>query len=618
VTRDAVAERAAIDADIEGMTICDVLERNVRDFGDEPALSYKAGDTWQSITWRDYRERVAELTMGLQGLGLGSSDFAAIMARNRPEHVIADLAIVHAGATPVSFYNTLAPEQISYIAGHCAAKIAIVDNRDFMERWAKVKAELPGLEYVVLIEDADEFSDYEWVRSWDDVLAAGKESVAGNRDAFEESRKRVRPEDPVTLIYTSGTTGPPKGVITTNYNALWTAASSVRSIEEDYPRQAKYVSYLPLAHSAERTATHYVGLWAAAWVHFCPEVLKVFEIVPEVRPYSFVGVPRVWEKIQAGITAGIAGEPNERKRKIAEAAIDTGREVVRLKQAGQPLPIGLRLKHAVFDRLVFAKIRARLGLDQCEVCLTGAAPISEGVHEFFEAIGLPLIEIYGMTESTAPAITNTLDERRVGTVGKPMPGVEVKLLEDGELLMRGGNVTVAGYYREPDVSAETFDEDGWLHTGDIAEIDGDGFIKIVDRKKEIIITAGGKNIAPSNLEGLLKQHPLVGQACVVGDRKPFISALIVLDSEVVPGWATANGIDVTGVESLARNERVIAEIQSAVDSANEHVSRVESIKKFVILPAEWTPDSEELTPTLKLKRRVIHKKYADEIESLYA
>jgi long-chain acyl-CoA synthetase len=616
VTGDAAAERAAIDAEIKGMTICDVLERNVRDHGDKPALSFKEDGEWRPITWREYRERVAELTMGLRALGLGKGDFGAIMARNRPEHLIADLAIVHAGGTPVSFYNTLAPEQISYIAGHCEARVAIVENRDFMERWAKVKAELPALEQVVMIEDGDEFADYEWAISWNEVIEAGRKALAEDRDAFEESRRQVSPDDPVTLIYTSGTTGAPKGVVTTNYNALWTAVSSVRSVE-GYPDQAKYVSYLPLAHSAERTATHYVGMWAAAWVHFCPEVLKVFEVVPEVRPYSFVGVPRVWEKIQAAITAGLAAEPNERKRKIAERAIETGREAVRLERAGEPVPLGLRVKRAVFDRLVFSKIRAKLGLDQCEICLTGAAPISEGVHEFFEAIGLPLIEIYGMTESTAPAITNTESERRVGTVGKPMPGVEVKLLDDGELLMRGGNVTVAGYYKEPGKTAETFDADGWLHSGDIAEIDADGFIKIVDRKKEIIITAGGKNIAPSNLEGLLKQHPLVGQACVVGDRKPFISALIVLDPEVAPTWAAKNGIEFSGIEDLAGNERVLAEVQRAVDSANQHVSRVESIKRFVILPIEWTPDSEELTPTLKLKRRVIHKKYAQEIEALY-
>jgi long-chain acyl-CoA synthetase len=272
----------------------------------------------------------------------------------------------------------------------------------------------------------------------------------------------------------------------------------------------------------------------------------------------------------------------------------------------------------MFDRLVFSKIRTKLGLDQCEICLTGAAPISEGVHEFFEAIGLPLIEIYGMTESTAPAITNTETDRRVGTVGKPMPGVEVKLLDDGELLMRGGNITLAGYYKELAKTAETFDDEGWLHSGDIAEIDAEGFIKIVDRKKEIIITAGGKNIAPSNLEGLLKQHPLIGQACVVGDRKPFISALIVLDPEVAPGWAAKNGIEFSGIDDLAGDGRVTTEIQNAVDSANQHVSQAESIKKFVILPTEWTPDSEELTPTLKLKRRVIHKKYEQEIESLYA
>jgi long-chain acyl-CoA synthetase len=613
--QDAAAQRAEIDAAIKGMTICDVLERNVREYGDKTALSWKEGDTWRNLTWREYRERVAEVAMGLRALGLGKGDFAAIMARNRPEHLIADLGILHAGATPVSFYNTLAPEQISYIAGHCAAKVAILETPEFGDRWAKIKSELPALEHVVLIEGADQFADYDWVTSWDEVIAKGREALAADRGAFEATRKQVKPEDPATLIYTSGTTGSPKGVVTTNYNAVWTAASA--SSTEDYPRHAKYVSYLPLAHSAERTATHYVGLWVTSWVHFCPDILKVFEIVPEVHPYSFVGVPRVWEKLQAGMMARLADAP-ERKRKLAERAIETGRRVVRLQREGKPVPLALRAQRALFDKLVFSKIRTGLGLDECDLCLTGAAPISEEVHEFFEAIGLPLIEIYGLTESTAPAITNTAEDRRVGTVGKPMPGVEIKLLEDGELLMRGGNITTSGYYKEPEKTKETFDDDGWLHSGDIASVDKDGFVKIVDRKKELIITAGGKNIAPSNLEGLLKQHPLVGQACAIGDRKPYVAALIVLDAEVVPSWAAKNRIVYESIEDFTRKDRVVAEIQTAVDAANQHVSQVERVKRFVILPTEWTPDSDELTPTLKLKRRVIHEKYASEIEELYA
>jgi long-chain acyl-CoA synthetase len=603
---DAAAVRASIDAQVAGKTVCHILDRNVREQGDRPALSWKEGDSWRSMTWREYRDRVAEVAMGFKSLGLNRGAFGAIMARNRPEHLISDLALVHAGATPVSLYNTLAPEQIHFIAGHCGASLAIVEGRDFMERWEKVKPELPALEYVVMLDDAGEFADYDWVVPWDELVDRGRKALAdGGRAEFEASWKQVQPDDPATLIYTSGTTGPPKGTVTTNYNALWTAASLDRLLE--YNPGMKYVSYLPLAHSAERTATHYVGMWVQSWVHFWPDLRTVFEGVAEVRPASFLGVPRVWEKLQAG----------DRKRKIALRALEAGRSAQRFEAERGSAPISLRLQRSVFEKLVYSKIRHTIGLDQCRLPVTGAAPIARDTHEFFAALGLPLIEMYGLTESTAPAIINTPATRKVGTVGKAMPGVEIKLLDDGELLIRGGNITTAGYYKEPAQSAETFDEEGWLHTGDVAILDKEGFVKIVDRKKELIITAGGKNVAPSNLEGLLKQHPLVDQACVIGDRKPFLSALIVLDVEIAPNWAAENGLDFTTVEKFSRNERVVAAVQEAVDSANQHVSQVEQIKRFTILPTEWTPDSDELTPSLKLKRRVIHDKYETEIESLY-
>ena len=615
-TGDAAAVRASIDSEVAGKTLCHVLDRNVQEHGDRPALSWREGGSWRSMTWREYRDRVAEVTMGLKSLGLERGAFGAIMARNRPEHLISDLALVHAGATPVSLYNTLAPEQIHYIADHCGAKLAIVEDRDFMERWEKVKPELPALEYVVMLEDAGEFADYEWVLSWDEIVDRGRKALAdGGRAEFEESWKQVQPDDPATLIYTSGTTGPPKGTVTTNYNVLWTAASLNRLLE--YEPSMKYVSYLPLAHSAERTATHYVGMWVKSWVHFWADLRTVFDGVAEVRPASFLGVPRVWEKLQAGIVAKLSAETDDRKRKIALRALEAGRSAERFEAERGSAPLSLRLQRSLFEKLVYSKIRHTVGLDQCRLPVTGAAPIARETHEFFSAIGLPLIEMYGLTESTAPAIINTPAIRKVGTVGKAMPGVELKLLDDGELLMRGGNITTTGYYKEPAQSTETFDDEGWLHTGDVAIIDDEGFVKIIDRKKELIITAGGKNVAPSNLEGLLKQHPLVDQACVIGDRKPYISALMVMDAEVAPVWAADNGIEFTTVEEFSRNERVVAAVQEAVDNANQHVSNVEQVKRFTILPTEWTPDSDELTPSLKLKRRVIHEKYEREIDNLY-
>ena len=612
-----LAERAAIDAEVEGKTICDVLERNARIYPDQPALSWEVGTGWRSLSWREYLDRVAAATLGLKDLGVGPGDFVAIMTRNRPEHVIADLGAVHAGATPVSFYNTLAPEQIAYIAGHCRAKVAVVENQEFMQRWEKVRAELPSLERVILLQDAEEFSDSDWVLSWDRLVAGGQERLraGGGRDEFDAARRAVQPDHLATLVYTSGTTGPPKGVMITHRNVLWTAVSLDQAIT--YPYGLKAVSYLPLAHIAERMATHYLGMHKAAHVYFCPDVLRVFEVVPRVRPQAFLGVPRVWEKVQAGIIAKLAEEPNARKRNIAMGAIKAGRAAARLEAQGKRAPLGLSLKRKVFDRLVFSKIRHGIGLDRSMLSVTAAAPITMDTLEFFAGIGLPLVEVYGMTEDSGPATSNEPTRPRIGSVGRALPGVEVRLAEDGEILVRGGNVS-PGYYQDEEKTSEAFDPDGWLHTGDIGTVDPEGFFRIVDRKKELIITAGGKNISPANLESLLKRHSLIGQASVVGDGKPFVAALIVLDGEVAPGWATNNGLAYTSLAEFSREPLVHAEVQRAVDDANEHVSQVERIKKFTILPAEWTVDSEELTPTLKLKRRVIHRKYAEDIDRLYA
>jgi long-subunit acyl-CoA synthetase (AMP-forming) len=378
-----------------------------------------------------------------------------------------------------------------------------------------------------------------------------------------------------------------------------------------------YLSYLPLAHSFERLSGHYACLWSAQQVHFCPEMLAVMSYLPEVRPLSFVAVPRLWEKAHAGITAALAAEPDERKRKLVARALEVGRAAVRLEQAGKPVPLALRAQRALFDRLVFAKIRARIGLDNCRAAVSGAAPVSGEVLEFFLSIGLPMAEGYGLTENTAGATLNPVGRSRVGTVGLPLPGVEVRVAEDGEILIRGGNVT-AGYYKERELTAATFDAEGWLHTGDIGSVDPDGFVRVLDRKKELLVTAGGKNISPANLESLLERHPLVGQACAIGDRRPFVSALVVLDPEAAPAWAEQHRLPSVSIEELAADERVLAEVQRAVDDANEHVSQAERVKKFVVLPAEWTVDGGELTPTLKRKRRVIVAKHAAEIESIYS
>jgi long-chain acyl-CoA synthetase len=612
--RDVAAERAALDAAVEGKTLCDILARNASTFGDRPALSWKQGTTWFRLSWREYREQIAQVALALQELGVGAGDCVAIMARNRPEHVVVDLAALHARATPVSLYNSMAPGQIAYVARHCEAKVAVVEDEDYLRRWDSVVEDLKALEHIVLIDGAPGASEAR-VITYDDLRARGRAALAADRGRFEDSWRALEPDDPATIVYTSGTTDDPKGVVITNRNALWTAAA----VETwgHWPEGFKYVSYLPLAHSLERLAAQWVCLWKAAWVHFCPEIREVFEVLPQVRPYAFVAVPRLWEKAEAGIMSRLQDEPNERRRRIALKAIEVGREAVRAEQRGQRPPFGVRLQRAVLDRLVSARIRHRIGLDEAGLVLSGAAPLSAEVLEFFFAIGVEITEGYGLSESTAPAAINPPGRARIGTVGPPLPGVEADLGADGELLIRGGNVS-PGYHREPEKTSETFDSEGWLHTGDIAEFTDDGYIKIIDRKKELIVTAGGKNVSPAYIENLLLRHALVGQAFVTGDRKPFVAALVALDPEEAESWAAANGLEFSTLGDLAGEQRVRDEIQGAVDAANDKLSRAEAVKRFAVVGEEWKPGGDELTPTLKLKRRAILDKYSSVIDRLYS
>lgn len=612
--RDVAREREAIEAAIGSMTVVDVLDRNAARFGTLPALRW--GDGADALTWNEYRTRVHTVAAGLRSLGIDGGDFVAIMAGNRPEHVIADLAALASGGVPVSMYNTLATPQIQYIAGHCEAKVAVLENLEFMKRWEEAKPDLPALQHVVLMEGAENYETVDWVHSWDDVLAAGTASLADDPTLIERIAAEVRQDDLATLIYTSGTTGTPKGVMISHRNVLWTTECTRRSVDAlpDHPRA---VSYLPLAHIGERLASHYFGLWMAGTVTYVADISEVAEAVQRTKPQLFFAVPRVWEKFQAGLMARLESEPNERRRALALGAVELGGKVVGLRQAGEPVPVRDALKLALFDKVVFSKIRAGLGLDELAIAISAAAPVSADLLMFFRGIGLPVYELFGMTESTGPGVTNTPRADKIGSVGRAMPGVEIVTAEDDEILVRGGLVS-QGYYKNSDATAETFDEDGWLHTGDLGRIDEEGFLTIIGRKKEIIINAAGKNIAPAKLENLIKQNPLIAQACVIGDGRRFITLVLALDSEVAPTWAEANGVTYESLERLASEPAVIDVIQKMVDEANEQVARVEQAKKFFLAGDDWTPESGELTPSLKLKRRVVHERYADDIEAMYA
>jgi len=616
MSEDAVARaRQEIEREIQGRTLCDLLADNAAgDGGDALAMSWRRDGQWRTRSWREHRERVAEAAMGLARLGVGRGDFVAIMATNRPEHVVADQAAVHAGATPSTFYFTLAPEQIRYCAGHCEAKVAVLENRDMLKRWQEIREELPALRHLVVIEGAEDESGRDGVLTWDQLVAGGREALAADPGAFEELRGKVRPEDAATLLYTSGTTGPPKGVLLTHHNLLFECAALNRL--HGLPTGGSSVSYLPLAHIAERVLSIYGPLTLRSHIWFCPDPAQAVEYVREARPTLFFGVPRVWEKVRAGINAKLAAEESDRKRKLAQSAVATALEVVRRRQRGQAVPLGMRIRHAALDRLVLARIRAAIGLDRCTFASSAASPLAVDVAEFFAALGLPLVEVYGMTETTGVATGNLPGRIKIGTVGPAIAGVEVRLADDGEVLVRGP-VNTPGYFRQEEATRALMDEDGWLHTGDVGELDADGYLRIVDRKKELIITSAGKNLSPANIEGLLKEHPLVGQALAYGDNRPYVVALIVLDHEMVPAWAARNGVAGTVLGELAAHEKVLQEVQQAVDAANHRLARAEQVKRFEVLPVEWTAESEELTPTLKLRRRIIHAKYAAHIDALY-
>lgn len=604
-------ERSKIEAAIDGKTIVDIFVQNAELYGDKPAFHWKDGDVWKHLTWSQYRAQVNEAAAGFASLGLASGDFVAIQAGNRPEHVVADLGAVHAGGTAVTIYSTLAANQIQYIADNCSAKVAVLENLEFAKRWEEIKPSLPNLRCLVLMEGAENYPTEDWVISWDELREKGRERLVSEPDLIDRVVAQIAPDSLATLIYTSGTTGVPKGVMITNRNVLWTADSTKRAI--DPPPNPRLVSYLPLAHIAERVATHYSGIYMGGEVYYCGDMTQVLEYVQQARPQIFFGVPRVWEKFHTRLIGRFNENP---KRDLIYKALHNATEKVKAEQEGRNPGIATKLKAALFDRLVFSKVRAQLGMDELKVAITAAAPISPDLLVFFQAIGVPLIELYGMSENTGPAITNRPEANKIGSVGYPMPGVELKLADDGEILMRGGLVT-PGYYKMQEETAETFDSEGWLHSGDLGRLDSDGFLSIVGRKKEIIITAAGKNVAPAKIETHVKNHPLISQACMIGDQRKYLSMLIALDSEEAPAWAATHGIEYTDLGTLAEHPEVIAEVQRVIDEANNQVARVEQVKRFTIVPDEWTPDSGEITPSLKLKRQVVLSKYADRIEAMY-
>ena len=593
---------AEIDARIVAATVATRFRDTVAKYPDRVALRSWNGDTPTDITWAEYALRACRVAAALADAGVTRGDRVVFLITNRPEFHIADVAALLVGATPISIYNSSSPEQIAYLASHSSATYAIVENAKFLESLLSVRDQIPTLKKVAVIDTPETLPD--GVLLWDDLMA--HEPVE-----LSVASLIAQPDDLATVIYTSGTTGPPKGVMLDHKGVLWTAESLMNRFGFDITGM-RMVSYLPMAHIAERNTSHYAGIIQGLEVTTCPDAGRITTYLGHSRPQVFFAVPRVWEKMYASITSVVHADAA--KGAAFDAALAVGWEASEYRARGEEIPEDLAASFLTAD-IVLAPWRRVLGLDECKVAISGAAPIPFEIFRFFRGLGLEISEIYGLSETYGP-MTWTPFRVKVGTVGPAIPGTEVRLGEDGEVICRGGNI-FTGYLDQPEKTAEVLTADGWFHTGDIGVLDDEGYLKIVDRKKELIITAGGKNISPANLEAALKASPLIGQACVIGEGRPFLSALLVLDTEVAPVWASRHGINEASLEALAANEQIRTAVQADVDTVNAQFSKAEGIKRFTILSAEWEADSEELTPTMKLKRRGISAKYAAEIEALY-
>ena len=606
-TTAATAERGEVRA-LDEATVCGAFQATAEDSADRTALRTK-GDEF-SITWSEYADRVRAAAGGLAGLGLGRGDTVAIMLTNRPEFHVVDAAAMHLGATPFSVYNTYSPEQIEYLAKDAESRI-LVTEKAFLDRVLEVRDRLDLVQHVIVVDGEGGGAEGPGTLS----LGELPEQADTGFD-FDGAWRAVDPDDVLTLIYTSGTTGPPKGV-EISHSAVMAAARSFDQIIK-FPDGARVVSYLPMAHIAERMCSHYLPIAFGFSATCCPDPKQIIAYLPEVRPNWFFAVPRIWEKAKAALEATFESEQDEQRKQATKWALDVGLRRVRAEQAGEEVPEELEQEHRKADEMVLSKIRERIGLDQTQSVNVGAAPTPPEVIEFFHAIGVPLGELWGLSETCGAGTCNRPDHVKIGTVGPPSPDVEVRLAEDNEVLLRGP-ILMRGYRNQPDKTAEAIDDDGWFHTGDVGEFDGDGFLRIIDRKKELIINAAGKNMSPANIEAKAKAaSPLIGQVMAIGDGRPYVTALVTLDPDAAPGFAERHGIEDAAPETMADQEAVQQEVQRGIDEANKSLSRVEQIKKFKVLPTDWEPGGDELTPTMKLKRKPIAEKYADEIEALYA
>jgi len=561
-----------------------------------PAYYVRGPKDWEPSSWATYAANVRQVGRALLASGVESGNVICILGNNRPEWCEMDVGAMAVGAIPAGIYQTCSSEEIAYILNHSEAPIILVENKGQWEKVNAVRSELSHLKKIVLMNGCESVDD-ESAIDWADFLKSGD---ATDVKAVDDAVKNLDPDAPATFIYTSGTTGPPKAVMLTHDNLAWTADAAIKIV--GHTHTDKSLSYLPLSHIAEQMFTLHAPITSGGQVYFAESIDKMPDNLKEVQPTVFFGVPRVWEKFHAGISDKLKLATGA-KLKLVNFARRTGAEVAKRKCAGKPISGLLAIKYKLATKLIFSKLKPAIGMGNARICVSGAAPISPEVLEFMASLDVVILEVYGQSEGSGPTTFNVPSKARFGTVGGRLDGIEVKIADDGEILARGRNI-FKGYYKDEDATKAALDSDGWLYSGDLGSFDDDGFLTITGRKKDIIITAGGKNIAPKNIEAALTEHEAVSQAVVIGDRRKFLSAVIALNPDKL---AEAGG-DPSSFE---------ASVQEHVNAINERFARVEHVRKFSILPRELDQDNGELTPTMKIKRRIVYENWAEIIDGMY-
>ena len=595
-----------------GDTLARMFWSRVEESGALPAQQFKRGGAWVSLRWSEVGEIVREVSLGFVALGREKGEAVALLSNTRAEWVQADFAILSAGCITVPIYPSYPPDLIAYVVNDSGARTLIVEDPAQLAKALEVRDSMKGLEQIVVIAEYEATEPPKTVMTWEALRRLGRDRADALRSTLADRVASTTPEDVATIVYTSGTTGPPKGVVQTHANHV----AALTSSKQATPVAAQWVHllFLPLAHSFARLES-YLGVHRGLVTAFAENIDKLAENLREVRPHFICSVPRVFEKVYGRILAGVEAGPPA-KRRIFRWALGVGREVSRLQQEGRPIPVGLELKRRLAHKLVFSKLQAALG-GRLAWAVSGGAPLSRDIAEFFHAAGILVLEGYALTETCPVATFNRPDRYRFGSVGQALPGVDLQIATDGEILIRGANVATRGYFKQSEATGEVFEADGWFHSGDIGRLDEDGFLYITDRKKDLIVTAGGTNIAPQNIENMLKADPFISQVMVYGDRRPYPVALVTVNPDELAKFARDRGILATDPAALARHPAVVERVGRTVDEKNTQLQSYARVKKFAVLVGDFTQEGGELTPTLKVKRKVVAQKYHADLEALY-